>query len=210
MLSKIKDKNIWIVYGAILILGVAYGIAISLIAHHLDAHGFDKPQMGSLASWFALGIVALSLPMGWVIRRLSAKTTLVACLAGYSLTVSLFPALGAYPAIALDRFLDGAFSVGIWVSCETILLSRAERAMKAYVTSLYAVAVAIGYVVGPLAAEGIVRVSSSTKRFSFRAVWRRSRRSSSPPLSTPTGLSPRARRLPRAPSTGQAPRASPR
>lgn len=165
MLFRIRDKNIWIVYGAILTLGVAYGIAISLIAHHLDERGFDKSQMGSLASWFALGIVVLSLPAGWVIRRVSAKSTLVACLAGYAATVSLFPTLHMYPVIALDRFLDGAFSVGIWVSCETVLLSRAEHGMKAYVTSFYAMAIAIGYVVGPLAARGIVRVWPMDKAF---------------------------------------------
>jgi MFS family permease len=37
--------------------------------------------------------------------------------------------------------------------------------MKAYVTTLYAMAVAIGYVVGPLAAEGIVRVASMPQAF---------------------------------------------
>src|SRR5580658_7383690 len=146
-------------------LGTAYGIAISLIAHHLDARGFTKPEMGSLASWFALGIVSLSLPMGRAIRRLSAKTTLVACLAGYAGTVSLFPFLGSYFSIAVDRFFDGAFSVGIWVSCETILLSRADRDMKAYVTSLYAVSIALGYVIGPLAAEGIVHIATIQEAF---------------------------------------------
>ena len=165
MFSKIRDKNIWIIYAAILILGIAYGIAISLIALHLDARGFTKPQMGSLASWFALGIVSLSLPMGWVIRRVSAKSTLVVCLAGYALTVSLFPALDSFAAIAWDRFFDGAFSVGIWVSCETILLSRAERGIKAYVTSLYAVAIAIGYVVGPLAAHAIAGIWTIDRAF---------------------------------------------
>jgi MFS family permease len=155
--SKIRDKNIWIIYGAILTLGVAYGIAISLLALQLDGRGFTKSQMGSLASWFGLGIVALSLPVGWAIRRFSAKSTLVTCLAGYAVTVSLFPSLDAYSALAVDRFFDGAFSVGVWVSCETILLSRAERGIKAYVTSLYAVAIAIGYVVGPLTAHGLVR-----------------------------------------------------
>jgi MFS family permease len=163
--SKIRDKNIWIVYATILTLGVAYGIAISLIALHLDARGFTKPQMGSLAAWFALGIVALSLPMGAVIRRVSAKSTLVACLAGYALTVSLFPTLDAYPKLAVNRFFDGAFSVGIWVSCETILLSRAEQGIKAYVTSLYAVAIAIGYVVGPLVAERVVHIWTLERAF---------------------------------------------
>jgi MFS family permease len=165
VLPRIKDRNIEVVYGAILMLGVAYGIAISLIAHHLDARGFTKPEMGSLASWFALGIVSLSLPMGRAIRHLSAKTTLVACLAGYAGSVSLFPALDSYAAIAVDRFLDGAFSVGIWISCETILLSRAEAHMKAYVTSLYAVSIALGYVLGPLAAEAIVHVASIPRAF---------------------------------------------
>jgi MFS family permease len=165
VLSKIRDRNIWTIYVTILVLGVAYGISIALIAHHLDLRGFTKSQMGSLASWFALGIVTLSLPMGSLIQRFSAKTTLVAALVGYAGSVTLFPMLTSYPAVAADRFLDGACSVGIWVSCETILLTRAPLDMKAYVTSLYAMAVAIGYVVGPIAAQGIVRVASIQEAF---------------------------------------------
>jgi MFS family permease len=165
VLKRIRDRNIWVIYGAILILGIAYGIAISLIAHHLDARGFSKSEMGSLASWFALGIVSLSIPMGKAIRKWSAKATLVACLCGYTATVSLFPALGSFWGVVVDRFFDGAFSVGIWVSCETILLACAEQGQKAFVTSLYAVAIAIGYVVGPLVAEGIVQVASIPRAF---------------------------------------------
>jgi MFS family permease len=160
MLERIRDRNIWVIYGAILVLGIGYGIAISLIAHHLDARGFSKSEIGSLASSFALGLVTLSIPMGKAIRRWSAKATLVACLCGYTVTISLFPALDSFWGIVVDRFFDGAFSVGIWVSCETILLARAERGQEAFVTSLYAVAIAIGYVVGPLVAEGIVHVAT--------------------------------------------------
>ena len=87
------------------------------------------------------------------------------CLAGYATTVSLFPGLDSFAAIAVDRFFDGAFSVGIWVSCETILLARAERGQKAYVTTLYAMAVAVGYVVGPLAAKAIFRAASMPAAF---------------------------------------------
>jgi MFS family permease len=165
VLSKIKDRNIWTIYAAILVLGVAYGISIALIAHHLDLRGFTKSQMGSLAAWFALGIVALSLPMGALIQRFSAKTTLVWALFGYAAAVTLFPWLDSYPVVAVDRFVDGACSVGIWVSCETILLTRAPVGMKAYVTTIYAMAVAIGYVVGPLAAEAIARVASIPQGF---------------------------------------------
>ena len=121
--------------------------------------------MGSLAAWFALGIVLFSLPAGASVRRLGAKRTLLACLAGYAVSVAVFPWLSAFPALAAARFFDGAFSVGVWVSCETILLLRAPRGMKALVTSLYAISIAIGYVLGPLAARALVAFAPRSLAF---------------------------------------------
>ena len=158
VLSRISDRNIWLVDGAIFLLGLSYGITLSILALFLDERGFEKSQIGSLAAWFALGIVCLSLPMGHLIRRFSARTMLVASLAGYAVAVAAFPYLPSYTAMAADRFVDGACSVGVWVSCETVLLSRAERHNKAFVTSLYAIAMALGYVFGPLVAKVLVAV----------------------------------------------------
>ncbi len=157
VLSRIRDPNIRLVYFAVFLLGTAYGMAIAVIALHLDARGFTKSDIGQLAAFFASGIVAMSLPAGALLRRLSAKVTLTASLLGYAATVGIFPLLHTYAAIALARFLDGCFSVGIWVSCETILLMRADDDNKADVTSLYAMSVAVGYVVGPLAARPIAQ-----------------------------------------------------
>jgi MFS family permease len=170
LLQRVRDPNIRVVYLAVLLLGTAYGISIAVIALHLDARGFTKADLGQLAAFFASGIVVASLPVGSLVRRFSAKTTLTASLFGYALMVGVFPLLRSYAAIALARFCDGAFSVGIWVSCETILLMRADRDNKAYVTSLYAVAIAIGYVVGPLAAERIARVVSLQASFFVAAI----------------------------------------
>jgi MFS family permease len=150
--DRVSDPNIYRVYAATFALGVAYGLAISVLAVYLDQRGFDKEAIGELAAWFAAGIVALSLPMGALVRRFSAKVTLAASLLGYAVTVGIFPLLDSYAAIAAVRFFDGAFSVGVWVSSETILLCLAKREHKAFVTSLYALAIAIGYVVGPLLA----------------------------------------------------------
>lgn len=147
--KRIEDPNIWRVYYATLILGLAYGMAISLIAILLDDKGFEKRSIGTLAAWFASGIVALSLPMGSLIKRFTAKTTLTASFLGYALTVGVFPFLDSYHAMAAVRFFDGAFSVGIWVSCETILLARSGPKSKAFVMSLYALAIAFGYMGGP-------------------------------------------------------------
>lgn len=165
MLRNIRDPNIRLIYVAVFLLGTAYGISIAVIALHLDARGFSKSDIGQLAAFFAAGIVAMSLPVGALLRRLSAKVTLMGSLFGYALCVGIFPLLHSYGAIALARFFDGAFSVGIWVSCETILLMRAEEYNKAYVTSLYAVAIAIGYVVGPLAAGPIAHATSIASAF---------------------------------------------
>ena len=165
MLRNIRDPNIRLVYLATFLLGTAYGISIAVIALHLDARGFSKSDIGQLAAFFAAGIVAMSLPVGALLRRLSAKATLTGSLFGYAVCVGIFPLLHSYGAIALARFFDGAFSVGIWVSCETILLMRADADNKAYVTSLYAVAIAIGYVVGPLAAGPIAHATSIASAF---------------------------------------------
>jgi MFS family permease len=156
VLSRIPDRNIWLIDGAIFLLGLGYGITLSILALFLDGRGFEKAQIGSLAAWFALGIVCLSIPMGHLIQRFSARTMLVASLAGYAVAVAVFPYLPSYAAMAADRFIDGACSVGIWVSCETVLLTRADRHNKAFVTSLYAISMALGYVFGPLVAKVLV------------------------------------------------------
>src|SRR6188474_752322 len=113
-------------------------MAISVLSIFLVARGFSKREIGSLAAWFAAGIVALAIPMGGLIRRFSARATLAASLGGYALCVSAFPFLHSYAAVAGVRFFDGACSVGIWVSSETILLARSRAGYKAFTTSLYA------------------------------------------------------------------------
>lgn len=151
--GRITDPNIYRVYATTFALGVAYGLAIAVLAVYLDQRGFSETQIGDLAVAFAFGIVAFSLPMGALIRRYSAKRMLAWSLFGYALTVGVFPLLPSFASIAAVRFVDGACSVGVWVSSETILLRRAEREHKAFVTSLYAMAIAVGYVVGPLLAR---------------------------------------------------------
>jgi MFS family permease len=155
VLEKIQDKNIRLIYAAIFLLGVAYGVPIALSSLLLSQRGYTKADIGTLAAFFAGGIVALSLPMGSIIKRFSARRTLIFALFGYALTVGSFPFVRSYPQFAAVRVLDGMCSVGIWVACETILLSRADKRHKAFVVSLYAIAMGIGYVVGPIMAHVI-------------------------------------------------------
>lgn len=165
MFKRIGDRNIWVVYVATLLLGVAYGIAIASIGVFLDAQGFGKTNIGTLAIAFALGIVLFSLPMGALIRRFGGKPVLVMSLVVYAAAIAVFPLIAtSYWSVAGIRFLDGAASAGIWVSSETILLSRARVAVKALVMSLYTIAISIGYVIGPILSDvmtGFMPISST-------------------------------------------------
>jgi MFS family permease len=157
--EPIRDRNIRRIYVTIFALGISYGVAISLIAIFLDERGFGKEAIGSLAAWFAGGIALAALPVGALIRRFSAKATLVVSLLGYAGAAAALSVADGYLAVAVIRALDGAFSVGVWVSSETILLTRAPPRQRAFVTSLYAISLAVGYVVGPLVARGFVAVA---------------------------------------------------
>jgi MFS family permease len=159
------DSNVRLLYRATFLFGLACGISIALTSLHLDASGYTKQNIGSLAVWFASGIVLMSLPAGALIRRFSAKRTLLACMAGYSICVAAFPFLPSYASIAFVRFFDGASSVGIWVASETILLSRTKNEHKAYFTSLYAIWLASGYVLGAVVADRIT--AAMPMRFGF-------------------------------------------
>ena len=157
MLARIPDPNIWRINKATLSLGIAYGMAISLLAVFLARAGYPKDDIGHLAAAFALGLATFAVPVGVIIRRFSARTTLVVSLLAYAVTVASFPyAVETFWLAILLRFLDGAASVGVWISCETIVLSRAEPAHKAFVTTVYALAIGLGYLIGPFAAKGLL------------------------------------------------------
>jgi MFS family permease len=149
---KINDPNVIRIYLATLGLGAAYGMAISVIAVFLDDHGYKETQIGWLAAWFASGIMVTAVLSGHLVARLSAKVVLVGALFTYAATVALFPFAPSFAAIAALRFFDGAASVCVWVASETILLARAQRSIKAFITSIYAMSIAVGYGVGSMGA----------------------------------------------------------
>lgn len=159
------DANVRLLFRSTFLFGLACGISVALTSLHLNAHGYTEQNIGTLAVCFASGIVVMSLPAGAFIRRFSAKRTLLACMLSYAICVTAFPFLPSYASIALVRFVDGASSVGIWVSSETILLSRTRNEDKAYYTSIYAIWLASGYVLGPLAARGITAVAPMSLAF---------------------------------------------
>lgn len=165
LLRRIPDRNIWVIYAAILLLGVAYGVSIAVLAIHLDKNHIPKLAMGGLAAAFALGIVSFAIPAGWFVQKFGAKKTLLVALLGYAACVSVFPFLTTTSQLSVARFFDGACSVNVWVAAETALLSRSNATNKAFVMSLYAMSLAIGYVFGPLLATQVVKFAKTPGTF---------------------------------------------
>jgi MFS family permease len=165
MLKKVNDPNIVRIYLATLGLGTAYGMAISVISVFLTARGYRETQIGSLAAWFAAGIMVTAVASGTIVERLGSKRVLTAALCLYAATVALFPFAPSYGAIAGLRFFDGAASVLVWVSSETILVARARREIKAFVTSIYGMSIAVGYGIGSLSAFLAAKVLPNERVF---------------------------------------------
>ncbi|MFO0549521.1 MAG: MFS transporter [Polyangiaceae bacterium] len=170
LFARVRDPNIRVVYVTILALGIAYGLAISIISVYLEGRGLNATSIARLAIFFSSGIMALSVPAGALIRRFGAKAVLVTSLVGYAVAVGAFPLATSYAGYAALRFLDGAFSVGVWVASETIVLALASREDKAYFTSLYALALALGYVIGPILSRGLVTFTALSASFVIAGV----------------------------------------
>jgi len=162
---KVDDANVIRIYLATLGLGTAYGMAISVISVFLTARGYRETDIGTLAAWFAAGIMVTAIASGTLVERLGAKTVLVAALFIYATTVALFPFAPSYAAIAGLRFFDGAASVLVWVASETILVARARREIKAYVTSVYGMSIAVGYGAGSMGAFLAAKVLPNERVF---------------------------------------------
>lgn len=153
--KHLPDRNLWVIYRTMLVLSTAYGIALAVLPVLLEDRQMPHDTVGELASWFAVGLVLGAAPSGWVVRKLSARATFAISILGYGLMIALLPYCHSYLALAANRFVDGLFSMGAWVSAETLLLWRSTRQNKALATSLSATFTMFGYLLGPLLSLGL-------------------------------------------------------
>jgi len=144
-----KDRNIRVAYLLCLTLGVAYGMVLAIVSLYLSSErGYDEPTIAGMAAFFSVGIAACAVPMGILVRKLSPRIVLAISLLGYGLAVAVFPFMPGFAGLAGARAFDGAFSVGVWITLETVLLMRTTSLNRGIVTSLYSIVLAVGYVLG--------------------------------------------------------------
>lgn len=163
--ARLPDRNLWVVYRTMIVLSTAYGIALAVMPMVLEHRHLGPDVVGELASFFALGLVLFAAPSGAVIRRFSARWTLAVSIVGYGVMIGIIPLLGSYTGLAVDRFVDGLFSMGAWMSGETLVLWRAPKEDKALATSLSASFTMGGYPIGAAISFGISSWLSPEHRF---------------------------------------------
>jgi MFS family permease len=135
----------------------------------LDRRRIGHEVVGELASWFALGLAVFAVPSGVLIRKFSARAVLTVSIFGYAAMIGILPWVRSYPALALDRFVDGLFSMGVWMSAETLLLWRSNRENKALATSLSATVTMFGYMAGPALSFAVSGMLAPEPRFLLAA-----------------------------------------
>ena len=91
----LKDGSIRVAYLMCLMLGVAYGIVMAIVAVYLNKErGIDEQTIGGLAFFFSVGIAVFAVPMGALVRVLSPRVMLAVALVGYGVATAVFPFLG--------------------------------------------------------------------------------------------------------------------
>ena len=153
-------------YAATIPFGIGCGISLGITPTYLPKLGFNEQNIGTLSIFFAAGLVLFALPVGKLIRKFSAERIMCLSLLVYGITLIAFPWVKTYQGIGFVRFFDGMATIGVWVASETILLGHAPREHKAYLTTLYAIFLASGYVVGPFASM-ILKLANATPELSF-------------------------------------------
>lgn len=131
------------------LLMVGVGMIVALLPQRvLDLSG-SLPQVGYLASAFALSYLMLQLPLGRLADRFGAKPFL---LLGYTLCcVSglVFFRAGSPESLFLGRFIQGAGEAPVW-ALGPALLSLAYPRAKGRAIGIYNAAIHIGLTMGPL------------------------------------------------------------
>ena len=163
---KVDDANVIRIYLATLGLGTAYGMAISVIAVFLTARGYHEADIryaGGLVrrrhhddprSRRAKSVEAAGRQGGAGDRPTYVRHD------GRAFSVRAELRLDYSTAILRRRSL----SIGV-VSVETILVARARREIKAYVTSVYGMSIAVGYGAGSLGAFLAAKVLPNERVF---------------------------------------------
>src|SRR5258707_15501091 len=129
----------------------SFGLGATLASPFLCDAGYDKTTIGLNTSIYYLGVAVASVALPWLMRKSSGRTCIVAGMLADALVVALFPWAGSAVGWFGLRLLGGAATGLSVIPIETMVNHNAPPARRARDFGLYAISVALGVGLGPVA-----------------------------------------------------------
>lgn len=143
-------RILWLV-GVVVLLDMAFYAAVSpLLPQYVDEFGLSKAEAGLLATSYAIGTVAGSLPGGWLVGRLGPKPTVLLGL-GLLIVASLAFAF-AHTVVLLDaaRFVQGIGGAFTWAAGMAWLVGMSPPERRGQLIGAAMGAAVAGLLLGPM------------------------------------------------------------
>ena len=134
----------------VLVDTIFYGALVPLIPRLSAEFGLSKPEVGVLTGAFGAGVLAGSVPGGYLTFRIGAKPTVLLGLGIFSLTSLAFGFAEGPVSLVAARFGEGFGSALSWVAAFTWVVNRASGERRGEMIGTLISAAVVGALLGPV------------------------------------------------------------
>jgi len=146
-----QSRAFWAIYISVAISYLGVGLVAPLIAIVLSEHGADSFVVGLVGTTMFAALTIASFPIGALTDRIGPKPILIFGLALYGFSILLFALMQTTWIFFLARAIEGVGGAAINVTTTTMVSQLSEPNERARRMSYYALAVGLGWAMGPLA-----------------------------------------------------------
>ena len=134
----------------VLVDTIFYGALVPLIPSLSAEFGLSKPEVGVLTGAFGAGVLAGSIPGGYLTFRIGVKPTVLLGLGIFSLTSLAFGFAEGPISLVAARFGEGFGSALSWVAAFTWVVNRASGERRGEMIGILLSAAVVGALLGPV------------------------------------------------------------
>jgi len=134
----------------VLVDTIFHGALVPLVPRLSAEFGLSKPAVGVLTGAFGAGVLAGSIPGGYLTFRIGVKPTVLLGLGIFSLTSLAFGFAESPAALVAARFGEGFGSALSWVAAFTWVVNRASGERRGEMIGILLSAAVVGALLGPV------------------------------------------------------------
>jgi MFS family permease len=145
-----RRQNLVAVTAAMAVTALIYGLSLPLLSLVMDARGVDSTLIGLSTAVQSVGIVLIAPFLPAHMRRSGLAVPMLGAILVSLVAFLLLPIFTSVGAWFVLRFVIGSAGGVLWVCGDTWVNEVADERIRGRVVSLYGVAVAGGFALGPL------------------------------------------------------------